>query len=66
MPEPVTLTIVMNPAGDISVNGPIDNLILCCGLMELAKSVIIKRMEEKAKGKSISLVPALPEFMKRD
>lgn len=37
----IELTIRMSQKGEIQVGGPIENKILCLGLMELAKKVII-------------------------
>ncbi len=36
----LTLTIMMEEDGRIGVNGPIDNKILCYGMLELAKQAI--------------------------
>jgi hypothetical protein len=36
----LSLTIMMEEDGRIGVNGPIDNKILCYGMLELAKQAI--------------------------
>ena len=36
----VSLTITLQNNGGISVNGPIENKILCFGMLELAKQTI--------------------------
>lgn len=36
----VKLTIEMNEQGQVSVNGPIPNKVLCYGLLETARDVI--------------------------
>ena len=36
----VVLTIEKKPTGEVHVNGPIDNLYVCYGLLELAKDAI--------------------------
>lgn len=38
--EEIQLTIVMTAEGKVGVQGPIDNKILCYGLLETAKEVI--------------------------
>ncbi|KKK64214.1 hypothetical protein LCGC14_2986500 [marine sediment metagenome] len=42
------LTITMSPNGEVRVHGPIDNGILCFGLLEVAKDVIRERIKKKA------------------
>ena len=41
--EPVTLSITFEPNGKLTVNGPIDNKVLCYGILELARDVIQQR-----------------------
>ncbi len=36
------LEIIMSPDGRVGVNGPLDNKVLCLGLLELAKDIVIK------------------------
>jgi hypothetical protein len=36
----ITLTIVMDETGNIQVNGPLTNKVLCYGLLELAKESV--------------------------
>lgn len=40
MESPIALTIILNPNGTVSVSGPINNLILCYGLLESAKDAL--------------------------
>lgn len=40
MPIVATLTITMDEVGNINVNGPIDNRLLCYGLLEVAKDTV--------------------------
>lgn len=49
----ITLTITLKPSGEVGLNGPIDNKILCLGLMDLARDIVIK-YEHKA----IQVAPA--------
>ncbi len=42
------LTITMSPNGAISVTGPIDNGLLCFGLLEVAKDVVREHIRKKA------------------
>lgn len=45
----VELVISMDENGAVSVNGPIENMILCLGLMEVAKESIIEYSKQAAK-----------------
>lgn len=38
--QTVQLVITMTPDGNVGVNGPIDNLVLCYGLLEVARDAI--------------------------
>lgn len=44
----VELKITMDGQGQIAVTGPIDNIILCYGLLEAAKEVLQKHREKIA------------------
>ena len=37
---PFQLTITLNEQGQIGVNGPIDNRLLCYGLLDMAREAI--------------------------
>ena len=39
----VKLEIILNDNGTLSMSGPIDNLYMCYGMMELAKDVLRER-----------------------
>lgn len=41
------LTIKMTPDGQISVEGPLENKILCLGLLEIAKSTVMNHKVEE-------------------
>lgn len=43
---PVQLTVTMSDAGEIGVNGPITNQLLCFGLLEMAKVAIVSHAEQ--------------------
>jgi hypothetical protein len=45
---PLELKIMQDDAGQISVSGPIENKILCYGLLEIARDAIVAH-HEKAK-----------------
>jgi hypothetical protein len=49
------LVITMTPDGQVGVRGPIDQLVLCYGLLELARDAIQARAAEMAKQR---IVPA--------
>ncbi len=42
------LTITLSPNGGVQVHGPIDNAMLCYGLLEVAKDVIRMHVQKKA------------------
>ena len=42
------LTITLSPNGQVSVTGPIDNAMLCYGLLEVAKDVVRMHVMKKA------------------
>ena len=42
------LTITLSPNGQVSVTGPIDNAMLCYGLLEVAKDVVRTHVQKKA------------------
>lgn len=41
-----TVTITLDDAGNVAVNGPIDNRLLCYGLLEVAKDTVTKHCEQ--------------------
>lgn len=49
MPVLATLTITMDDKGQVTVNGPLDNLVMCYGLLEIAKDTLRTRATEKAR-----------------
>ena len=51
------LTITLSPNGRVDVNGPIDNAMLCYGLLEVAKDVI--RMHVQKKSESGIVIPRI-------
>lgn len=56
MEQPIKLTIEMLPGGRLNVSGPIENKILCFGLLETAKDII---RDHVAKEASKIVVPKL-------
>ncbi len=62
-PQPIALTITFDPSnGAIGINGPIDNLLFCYGLMELAKITLFQH--QQAKDNRITPVSILPQGLK--
>jgi len=55
----LTLTVMLEEDGQIGVNGPIDNKILCYGMLELAKQAI----QAYEPGKQKLLVPKGPTLV---
>lgn len=43
----VTLTISMDQAGRINVSGPVENTMLCIGLLEMGKLAVIDFAKQK-------------------
>ena len=56
----VRLQITMKANGSVEVNGPIDNAMLCYGLLEVAKDIVRTRVQEKAERPTIIPVQILP------
>lgn len=57
----VTLVITMDQlTGQVNVTGPIQNTILCMGMIEMAKHALHKFADEQAKGNRIIPVSAMP------
>ena len=55
----VELKITCNlETNQVTVNGPIDNRVLCFGILELAKVTINKYVEDKKTGKDGSRIVA--------
>ena len=54
------LTIIMSPNGTVSVTGPIDNGLLCFGLLEVAKDVIRERIRKKAESGIVPVQLVIP------
>lgn len=40
LPEELTFTITMTTAGGVNVRGPLQNKMLCYGMLELARDVV--------------------------
>lgn len=47
------LTITLTESGQVSVNGPLDQLMLCYGMLELAKDVV--RAHQATKTKAVAV-----------
>ncbi len=54
---PIILTITMSEDGVINVNGPLQNKILCLGLVEASKQIIINFEPKETKIVRPSVVP---------
>ena len=54
------LTITMSPNGEVRVHGPIDNALLCYGLLEVAKDVIRDHIKKKAESGIVPVQILLP------
>jgi hypothetical protein len=46
--------------GQVQVNGPIQNLVLCMGMMEMAKAALHDFAKEQAKGQRIVPASSMP------
>lgn len=45
----VELKIVINEAGQVGISGPIENKMLCYGLLEIAREIIYTHNEQNKK-----------------
>ncbi len=53
-------TITLGPNGNVGVQGPVDQVMLCYGLLEAAKDVIRTHAQKKAESLVIPTHPLLP------
>ncbi len=54
------LTITLSPNGKVQVEGPIDQIMLCYGLLEAAKDVLRTHAQKKAAGSVVPIHTLLP------
>ena len=54
------LTITLSPNGNVGVEGPVDQIILCYGLLDAAKDVIRTHAQKKAESSIVSLQALRP------
>lgn len=55
----IKLEIVVDDAGKVSVTGPLDQPVMCYGLLEFGRQTLQKHFESQSKPKLV-VVPALP------
>ena len=60
-PQPkVQLVITLMDSGEVNVSGPIQDKILCYGLLEIAKEVVVQFAEQqKNRIQQVAAVPGL-------
>ena len=54
------LTITLSPNGNVQVQGPVDQPLLCYGHLEVAKDVIRTHVQKKAESSVVPLQILLP------
>ncbi len=54
------LTITLSPNGNLAVEGPIDQVMFCYGLLEVAKDIIRTHAQKKAESAIVSVHGLLP------
>ena len=54
------LTIILSPNGKVQVEGPVDQAMLCYGLLDVAKDVIRTHAQKKAESAIVPIHPLLP------
>lgn len=52
-----TLTITMTDAGEVGVVGPIENQVLCYGLLEVARDIVLDHSKKKAEQRIVAPGP---------
>lgn len=66
-PEPsdviAVLTITMDRTGNVNVNGPIENRVLCYGLLEIAKDTLFEFAQKQNSGRIIQ--PPAGSFLRK-
>ena len=56
------LTITLTAAGQVSVSGPLENSLICYGMLEAAKDAIRDHVAQAAKSKIIPILKPLPSM----
>lgn len=64
-PKAVQILITMAPNGGVQVTGPIDNKLLCYGLLDCARDAIKDHSDQKAKGGIVQARQADPFLMRQ-
>lgn len=54
------LTITVSPNGNVRVEGPVDQLMFCYGLLEAAKDVIRTHAQKKTKSAIVPISDMMP------
>lgn len=62
---PVELKIVANDNGTLSLYGPINNIVQCYGLLELAKDALREMQAEKQRAVRSPMPADIAAFVKR-
>lgn len=57
---PVQLTITLDDTGQISLAGPLDNKLVCYGLLELAKEAVQKIHDQAQRRVHLAPAAAVP------
>jgi hypothetical protein len=60
----IELTIQMDPSGNVSINGPIDNTILCYGLLEVARDLLKNHRDKKQQMTASIVAPTTSDIVR--
>jgi hypothetical protein len=59
MPQLQLIITVDSATGNTSVSGPIDNQLLCYGMLQVARDAILERKQKQAESRIIQPEPGL-------
>ncbi len=58
-PQPIELKIIINPDGSLRVEGPLQDKILCYGMLKLGERQLDKHFDQAKQVRAIELVPGM-------
>jgi hypothetical protein len=65
IPIVASITITLNSAGQMSINGPLENRMLCYGLLDMAKDLVYETYKASTERLVQPASSLLPQFPKR-
>lgn len=60
--QPIELKITINPDGVVYVQGPLNDPILCYGMLKMGERQLDKHFDQSRKVRAIEVVPNIPKI----